>query len=440
MFSYFIQFCDMMWPWEKSFADQLIEAAGYAADDNQSLYLVLSLFLLGAGCWILWAFTRLVIIRLVKRIITKTNTLWDDRLYEHRVFRNAAMILIAVVVCISVPHVFRYHPTWMSRADAVSKMVIVLTVMFACNAILNALVSILEATEKFSDKPIRSYKQVTKIVIYLVGIVMILAFAIGQSPLYILGGFGAVTAILLLVFRDPILGFVASIQMSAIDLVRIGDWITVDKYGADGEVFEINLTTVKVRNFDMTVTIVPSYALVSESFRNWRGMDEGEGRRIKRHLNIKISSIRYCDEELFNKLLKVQRIRPYLEQKKAEIDAHNSALGLSKDNLIDGRQLTNIGIFRKYAFNYLEQNPYINTSMTFMVRQLQPNENGLPIEVYAFSKEKRLEDFEAVAADIFDHLLAAVPFFDLEIFQSPSGSDFRQGLNEENQEDPMGIL
>lgn len=430
----------MMWPWEKNIADQLIESAGYNADNNQTLYLLLSLFLLAAGCWILWAFTRLIIIHLVKRIITKTHSVWDDKLYEHRVFRSAAMILISFVVWWAVQHVFRYHPMWMSRMDALAKMVIVLTVMFSCNAILNALVSILEATEKFSDKPIRSYKQVTKIVIYLVGIVMILAFAIGQSPIYILGGFGAVTAILLLVFKDPILGFVASIQMSAIDLVRIGDWITVDKYGADGEVFEINLTTVKVRNFDMTVTIVPSYALVSESFRNWRGMDEGEGRRIKRHLNIKISSIRYCDEELFSKLLKVQHIRPYLEEKKAEIDAHNDALGLAKDNLIDGRHLTNIGIFRIYAYKYLEQNPNINTNMTFMVRQLQPNESGLPIEVYAFSKEKKLEDFEAVAADIFDHLLAAVPYFDLEIFQSPSGSDFRSGWQEESKDDHAGIL
>jgi miniconductance mechanosensitive channel len=417
----------MNWAFDKNFIEWLIEASGKRAADNQTLYLILSIFGLAVGCWLLWAFTRVVIIRLVKLVITKTQTIWDDKLYEFKVFRSLALILISFVVWVAIPNVFKFHPNWMSKADALAKMIIVLTIMFSCNRILNALVSILEATAKFSDKPIRSYKQVTKIVIYLVGTVMMLAFAIGQSPVYILGGFGAVTAIFLLIFKDPILGFVASIQMSAIDLVRIGDWITVDKYGADGEVFEINLTTVKVRNFDMTVTIVPSYALVSESFRNWRGMDEGEGRRIKRHLNIKISSIRYCDDDLFKKLLNVQRIRPYLEEKKIEIDDYNKGQGIPDDNLIDGRHLTNIGIFRIYAFKYLEQNPNINTNMTFMVRQLQPNESGLPIEVYAFSKEKKLEDFEAVAADIFDHLLAAVPYFELEIFQSPSGSDFRNG-------------
>jgi miniconductance mechanosensitive channel len=419
--------------------EQWMTNLGQHAEEHQTLYLWMCLLLLGAACWLLWAFTRIIIIHVVKRVITKTHTVWDDKLYEFKVFRSAALILIAFVVWYAVPYIFKYHPGWFTKMEAVSKMLIVLTIMLACNAILNALVSILEATKKFSDKPIRSYKQVTKIVIYLVGTVFILAFAIGQSPLYILGGFGAVTAILLLVFKDPILGFVASIQMSAIDLVRIGDWITVDKYGADGEVFEINLTTVKVRNFDMTVTIVPSYALVSESFRNWRGMDEGEGRRIKRHLNIKISSIRYCDEKLFQKLLQVQRIRPYLEQKKQEIDAHNQSMGLTQDNLINGRQLTNIGVFRIYAYNYLAQNPYINTNMTFMVRQLQPNESGLPIEVYAFSKEKKLEDFEDVAADIFDHLLAAVPYFELEIFQSPSGSDFRHSdINDPSVELGLG--
>jgi miniconductance mechanosensitive channel len=297
--------------------------------------------------------------------------------------------------------------------------------MFSVNAILNALVGIMETTERYKDKPLRSYKQVGKIVFYLIGFVLILAIVLNQSPVYILGGFGAVTAVFLLLFRDPILGFTASIQMSAIDLVRLGDWITVEKYGADGEVMEINLTTIKVRNWDMTVTIVPSYAIVSESFKNWRGMEESEGRRIKRHINIKISSIRFCNEKLFNQLLNIERVKDYLLSKKDEIDLFNEEQHINTQVPLNGRQLTNIGVFRIYAEKFLEQNPNINTDMTFMVRQLQPNENGLPIEVYAFSKEKQLEKFEGVAADIFDHLLAAVPFFELEIFQAPSGSDMK---------------
>jgi miniconductance mechanosensitive channel len=240
---------------------------------------------------------------------------------------------------------------------------------------------------------------------------------------------------MLLIFRDPILGFVASVQMSAVDLIRIGDWITVEKYGADGEVMEINLTTIKVRNWDMTVTIVPSYAIVSESFKNWRGMEESEGRRIKRHINIKISSVKFCDDILYKKLLKIERIQEYLQTKQQEIEEFNKETAVDKSVLVNGRHMTNIGVFRAYAEKYLEQNPLINKNMTFMVRQLQPTENGLPIEVYAFSVEKELEKFEVVAADIFDHLLAAVPYFDLEIFQSPSGSDMRAALRNDNTQE-----
>ena len=399
------------------------------------LHLLVGLSILAAACALVWAITRYIIIRLVKRMVTRTQATWDDRLFENRVFRSLALIVIAVIIANAMPILTRDYPNWSGLLVKASKVYIVMSIMFAINAILNAVVGILEDLQELRDKPLRSYKQVAKIVFYLVGIVLILAISLGQSPLYILGGFGAVTAVLLLIFRDPILGFVASIQMSAIDLVRIGDWITVDKYGADGEVIEINLTTVKVRNWDMTVTIVPSYALVSESFRNWRGMQESEGRRIKRHLNIKMSSIRFCDDRLFNKLLQVELINGYLIERQQEILAYNAEHKVDKSLLLNGRHMTNVGIFRKYLEEYIGKNQFINKEMTFMVRQLQPTENGLPIEIYAFSKEKELEVFEAIAADIFDHILAAVPFFELEIFQSPSGSDMRQLTNRETEKD-----
>ena len=399
------------------------------------LHLLVGLAILAAACALVWAITRFIIIRLVKRMVTRTQSTWDDRLFENRVFRSLALIVIAVIIANAMPILTRDYPNWSGLLVKASKVYIVLSIMFAINAILNSVVGILEDLQELRDKPLRSYKQVTKIVFYLVGIVLILAIALGQSPLYILGGFGAVTAVLLLIFRDPILGFVASIQMSAIDLVRIGDWITVDKYGADGEVIEINLTTVKVRNWDMTVTIVPSYALVSESFRNWRGMQESEGRRIKRHLNIKMSGIRFCDDHLFNQLLRVELINGYLIERQKEILAYNANHKVDKTLLLNGRHMTNVGIFRKYLEEYIGKNPNINKEMTFMVRQLQPTENGLPIEIYAFSKEKELEVFEAIAADIFDHILAAVPFFELEIFQSPSGSDMRQLTNRDNEKE-----
>lgn len=414
---------------------QILMSNGLHGSTMALSYLIISLSVLSLVCFLVWTIARLIIIRVVKKLVTKTATTWDDKLFQYRVFRSLSFILIAIIIARAVPFIFIDYPNWREVAIAASRIYIVLSVMFAVNAILNAIVGVLEETPDLKDKPIRSYKQVAKIVFYLVGFVLILAIALGQSPLYILGGFGAVTAVLILIFRDPILGFVASIQMSAVDLIRVGDWITVDKYGADGEVIEINLTTIKVRNWDMTVTIVPSYAIVSESFRNWRGMEESEGRRIKRHINIKMSSIRFVDESLFNRLLKVERVSGYLKEKQGEIEMYNREKGVDKSALLNGRHLTNIGVFRKYAERYLEQNPNINTEMTFMVRQLQPTEHGLPIEVYAFSKEKQLESFEGVAADIFDHLLAAVPFFDLEIFQSPSGSDMRSLAKKEESKD-----
>ncbi|MBX7052284.1 MAG: mechanosensitive ion channel family protein [Flavobacteriales bacterium] len=423
----------------EDYSDQLrdwLMNHGVFGDKLYAIHLMTGLALLGALCFLTWFLTRLIIITFVKRAVTKTKTDWDDQLFEYKVFRTLALILIAIILVAAMPVVFRDFPITGKFALIFAKIYVVLSIMFSVNAILNAIVGILEKTDRYKDKPVRSYKQVTKIVFYIIGFVMILAIVLNQSPLYIFTGFGAVTAILLLIFRDPILGFVASVQMSAVDLIRIGDWITVEKYGADGEVMEINLTTIKVRNWDMTVTIVPSYAIVSESFKNWRGMEESEGRRIKRHINIKISSIRFCDENLYQRLLKIERIKDVLQERQNSIELYNAENSVDKSVIINGRQMTNIGIFRLYAEKFLEGNPLINKDMTFMVRQLQPNENGLPIEVYAFSIEKELEKFEGVAADIFDHLLAAVPYFDLEIFQSPSGSDMRAGLKKEDSSSP----
>ncbi|MFC3560449.1 mechanosensitive ion channel family protein [Pedobacter jamesrossensis] len=390
--------------------------------------LVYSYFIIGLIGVTLFLFvsifvTRQVFIGVVKSAKTKSD--WQSALFEFRVFRAFALIFGAYIIYNVVPHVFIDFKNWLFYALIFSKIYVVLATMFAINAFLNALVSIMETSRKYADKPIRSYKQVAKIIIYILGFVLILSIILNQSPLYVFGGFGAVTAVFILVFRDPILGFVASVQMSAIDLVRVGDWITVEKYGADGEVTEINLTTIKVRNWDKTVTIVPSYAIVSESFKNWRAMEESEGRRIKRHINIKISSIKFCDEELITRLQSIDFLKDYLKETQLKIAAFNAGNTVNPNNLVNGIHMTNIGTFRVYAEKYLESNPNINTDLTFMVRQLQATENGLPIEIYVFSKEKALKKFEEVAADIFDHLLAAVPYFDLEIFQSPSGSDMR---------------
>jgi miniconductance mechanosensitive channel len=409
---------------------QLLKEAHFSSKDQAIAHLLIGLVALFLLCFVFWAVSRFIIIRYVKRIVRKSTSKWDDQLYKFRVFRGIAFIIIAITIVKAVPVLFSDFPNWKEALLIVSKVYVVLSIMFAINSLLNALLAILEGVDKLKDKPLRSYKQVAKIVFYMIGFVMMLAIIFDESPVYILGGFGAVTAVLLLIFKDPILGFVASIQMSAIDLVRIGDWISVDKYGADGEVVEINLTTIKVQNWDMTITIVPSYAIVSESFKNYRGMQESDGRRVKRHLNIKISSIKFVDEKLYNKLLHVERISQFLKERKKEIDDYNTNNAVDKSVLINGRHMTNIGVFREYAETYLKQNPNINTNMTVIVRQLLATEHGIPLEVYAFSKFKDFDNFEKNAADIFDHLLAAVPFFELEIFQSPSGSDMNMiGVN-----------
>jgi len=230
---------------------------------------------------------------------------------------------------------------------------------------------------------------------------------------------------MMLVFRDSILGFVAGIQLAANKMVAVGDWIEMPNYGADGDVLEVALTTVKVQNWDKTITTIPTYALISESFKNWRGMSESGGRRIKRPVNIDMSSIRFCDEEMLERYGKIQYISEYIEAKKEELEEFNQAINVDNASLVNGRRMTNIGTFRAYIRAYLQNHPAINKSMTFLIRQLQPTEHGLPIEIYVFSKDKVWANYEAIQADIFDHILAVVPEFDLRVHQNPTGADFR---------------
>jgi miniconductance mechanosensitive channel len=249
---------------------------------------------------------------------------------------------------------------------------------------------------------------------------------IGRSPLYLLGGLGAFSAVLLLIFKDPILGLVGGIQISANDMVRPGDWIVMNKSGADGVVTDISLTTVKVQNWDKTITTIPTYSLVSESFVNWRGMEESGGRRIKRSINIDMNSVKFASPEQLRKLKKIKLVRNYLDKTEKELKAYNEKNNIDDEVLVNGRRQTNLGIFRAYVAEYLKNNPNINQDMTFLVRQLQPGESGIPIEIYVFSKVQEWGKYEDIQSDIFDHLLATIPEFGLQVFQNPSGADFRR--------------
>ena len=283
----------------------------------------------------------------------------------------------------------------------------------------------LEHSKFFKNKPINSYVQLVKTLIYLFSIIILISILIGKSPLYLLTALGAVSAIILLIFRDTILGFTASIQISANDMVRVGDWVSLPKYGADGDVTEINLVTVKIKNWDNTISTVPTYAFINDSFKNWRGMSESGGRRIKRYLSFNMQTVKFADDEFLKKLSKIQILTNFIEQSQLRINKFNGEQNADKSELANGRHMTNIGLFRNYAELYLKSNPLLNVEMTTMVRQLQPTELGIPLEIYCFSKNQEWIAYEQLSSDLFDHLIAVSTKFDLKIFQSPTGDDFK---------------
>jgi miniconductance mechanosensitive channel len=291
----------------------------------------------------------------------------------------------------------------------------IILLIIGVRSILNSIKSYFKTLIFLKDKPVDSYIQVIMMFVWLTGIFVMVAIITGISFWEFIAGLGTVSAIIILVFRDTILGFVASIQVSINDMVRIGDWISFDKFGADGDVIEINLATVKVQNFDNTITTIPTYALISDSFKNWRGMDESKGRRIKRALNIRMESVKNLNQDEILKLSKIQLISEYVIQRSEDINNYNQTNSVDKSILINGRNLTNIGLFRKYMETYIQEHSAINKDLMVMVRQLQPTAYGLPIEIYAFSSDKRWQNYEYIIADIFDHMIASVPDFYLVI-------------------------
>ncbi|QNR23038.1 mechanosensitive ion channel family protein [Croceimicrobium hydrocarbonivorans] len=368
---------------------------------------------------------RKVILRIVTRYVKRSKNQYDDILLEKRVFRSLAHIMPALVIYYSLPYLFDESVGLIQFLQKLVVTYMIINIINVGHKFLKALEHIGLSSPRFEGKPVSSYIQVAMICMYIAGGVFILSNLVDKSATAILTTFGAATAVILLIFRDTILGLVASIQISGNDMVRIGDWVSMPKYGADGDVTEINLTTVKVRNWDKTISTVPTYAFISDSFVNWRGMTSQGVRRIKRSLNIDIHSIKFVDDELYKKLLKVERIKTYLEKRHEEIRLSNESKKVDKSVLVNGRHLTNIGVFRIYMESYLAEHPSIAQDQTLMVRQLQPTELGVPLEIYCFSNDIAWLNYEQIQSNIMDHLMAAVDHFELHIFQNPSGSDFR---------------
>lgn len=367
--------------------------------------------------------TKVIVVKVIHRLVENTKTDWDDYLLKRKVFNSLSHLTSAMVFYYSAN--FAQIPEVTNFISTFTNIYFVVIFVKVVSGVLNASSDIYLTTPYSANRSIKGYIQLIMILVYFVAAIFIIAFIFNKSPLYFLTGLSAIAAVLLLVFKDTILGFVASIQLSANKMLKPGDWIEMPKHNANGTVIDISLNTVKVQNSDKTIITIPTYSLVADSFQNWSGMEESDGRRIKRSINIDMKSIRFCDNQMLDKFQKFRLIESYVVEKQKEILEHNKKMGVEDELIFNGRRQTNLGIFRKYLEAYLMGRPEINKSMTIMVRQLQPSESGLPIEIYAYSQNKQLIAYESIQSDIFDHILAIIPEFGLRVFQAPSGNDIK---------------
>jgi miniconductance mechanosensitive channel len=362
----------------------------------------------------------------IKKLVSHSRNTWDDLIFEHHVFNRIALLIPIIIFWFLIPQFIAAESVPLHVLLVFAKVAISFQVARTISALLNAVKNLSKESAKERYLPLNASIQVIKLVVYLVAIILSISFVLDKSPIYLLSGLGALTAVFLLVFQDTIKGLVASIQISANKMLAPGDWIEIPQYGADGDVLEIGLNTVKVQNFDRTVTTVPTYALISGSFKNWRDMFSSGGRRIKRTIIIDIGSIHFYKADKINKLSEIHLLKEYLATKQQEIAEYSQKLALQDNDYVNQRQLTNVGTFRAYIEAYLKQHDKVHQAMTCMVRQLPATATGLPLELYFFSNDQNWVNYEAIQADIFDHLFAMAPIFDLRIFQHPSGDDWRQ--------------
>lgn len=388
-----------------------------------SLNLLANLLVLTLLGYILFKAFRYFGRKAIRKMANKTSTTFDDLLIKNRTFLNLTRIIIFILIYNLLKEILVDFPNLFTYAERITTIGIIFAIIWFIRSILLTVKDFLRTTEAFKDKPLESYVQIFMIVLWLIAAISSFSVLTGKPLIRFLTALGAFSAVLLLVFKDTILGFVSSIQVAVNDTVRIGDWITMEKYGADGDVVEINLTSVIIRNFDNTISSIPTYYLTSDSFKNWRTMNSSGGRRIKRAILIKINSIHFLTDEDIERFKKIELISDYITKSSEEIKKYNEEHNVDKSVLLNGRNLTNFGTFRIYLDHYIQNHPKINQDMLLMSRQLEPTPNGIPLEIYAFSREKVWQDYERVMANIFDHILASVKYFDLEVFQNPSSID-----------------
>ena len=376
-------------------------------------------------CWIIHQIVQGPLMRSFERFSSFTNQQWDNVLVEKHFIRRLLHFIPLIILYIFIPPILEGTAVHTLSITLVN-ILLLIAGMLTLDALLNSILVIYESSTISKEISITPFVQVVKLLLYFVTVILIISILVQKTPLYILSGLGALTAVLMFVFKDILMGFVGGIQLIANKMVAPGDWIEMTKYGADGDVLEITLTTVKVKNFDNTITTIPTYALINESFKNWRNMNLSGGRRIKRFVYIDLGSIKFCSSEMLERYKLIQLISKTIQDRQQEILEFNQQNNIDESTLVNGRRLTNIGVFRSYVEAYLRHHPMIHQEMTFIVRQLSPGEKGLPIEIYVFCKDTNWTAYESVQADIFDHILAVVPEFDLQVFQEPSGTDFQK--------------
>lgn len=398
---------------------ECFSAIGMADETSRMMSYAVLILIMIALCLLVNLIARKVLLKLVSRLVKKNKNTWDDIMYDRKVFHRLAHLLTPLVISFFSGS-FPNFEEWFRRIISVYMTLVLLMVI---DSLLNAADDIYRTFEISKTRPIKGILQVIKIIAFIIGAIVAVATLTGQSPLILLGGLGALSAIIILVFQSSILGFVAGVQLTSNDMVRIGDWIQMPKYDADGTVIDLTLTTVKIQNFDKSITTIPAQTMMADSFRNWRGMEAAGVRRIMRSIRIDISSIVFCTEEMLERFSKIEYIKDYIINKQIEIAKYNSERNIDTSVPVNGRRMTNIGTFRFYMLNYLKNHPGIHKGMTLMVRQLPTASEGLPLEIYAFTNTTNGAEYENIQSDIFDHLLAVLPEFGLRAYQAPTGFD-----------------
>lgn len=396
---------------------ELLQRVAPSATLDSGLYLLSALATIFLLSFLSLIVTRFIVSEKVTKLVLKTKSTWDDELHKHAFFRRCGHIIPAIVIAMLAPLLLDSESRSLMIIEKVSLLYLAFASLFIISALLNTVEDLYNASSLATRAPITGFIQVAKLLFTIIVILLVISLLIDKSPLILLSGMTAIAAVLLLIFRDTILGFVAGIQIAANRMFNTGDWIAMPKYDVDGEILLIGLTNVKVQNWDKTIATLPTYSLTTEAVKNWRGMSESGGRRIKRSIYIDLRSVRFCDEEMLKGFEGIRFIQKYIEQKRDELRRYHQESQIDEKDLLNSRKLTNLGTFRSYLQSYLKHNRNINQDMTLMVRQLAPTELGLPLEVYCFSANKDWVAYEGIQADLFDHIVSMLPLFGLKAYQ-----------------------